>query len=78
MANPQSTIMATTPARQNSTWIRPIFGFVKCNYDCRFKQNESLSRACWILKDSNGFYLEAGQSEEEIVQQFWKQKYKDY
>lgn len=45
-----------------SKWTRPQEGYVKCNYDCCYKQDGNPSGMAWILRDSKGFYLEAGHS----------------
>lgn len=46
----------------NNSWKKPEMGYKKCNYDCNFNQNDVNSKAGWILRDSDGFYIEAIQS----------------
>lgn len=36
--------------------------YVKCNYDCRFKNDGTPSGMAWIIRDSQGFYIESGHS----------------
>ncbi|ESQ49688.1 hypothetical protein EUTSA_v10022287mg [Eutrema salsugineum] len=44
----------------HSHWAAPKPGFIKCNFDCRYREaTQSLSG--WIIRDSQGFYLGAGQ-----------------
>lgn len=47
---------------QQTGWKKPPYDFIKCNYDCSFNQNNEASKAAWIYRDANGFYLGAAQS----------------
>lgn len=42
-------------------WTSPNPDYIKCNYDCSFS-TIGLSSGAWILRDSEGFYREAGKS----------------
>lgn len=37
-------------------------GYIKCNNDCSFDHQTNSSKATWILRDSQAFYLEESQS----------------
>ena len=58
-SDPQARCSATTL----SEWTRPRSGYVKCNYDCKFGTSDEISKAAWIMRDVNGFYINAGHSE---------------
>lgn len=54
--------ISAIPLDIQTTWRKLPSRFVKCNYDCIFKQNKESSQAAWIIRDSDGFYLRIGQS----------------
>ncbi|VYS68270.1 unnamed protein product [Arabidopsis thaliana] len=43
-------------------WRKPKKGYKKCNYDSSYKQNGEDVNAGWILRDEEGYYIEAAQS----------------
>ncbi|KAG7563840.1 Ribonuclease H domain [Arabidopsis suecica] len=47
---------------RRSHWKKPRQDFIKCNYDCKFSQNGNETRAAWIVRDSDGFFIRAGLS----------------
>lgn len=64
--NPQGNNQYVTRSPSTTHWKRPQSGFIKCNYDCNLQHNER-SRAAWIFRDEDGFYLGAGQSQQHIA-----------
>ena len=43
-------------------WRRPERGWIKCNFDGSFVNGDVESKAGWVVRDSNGSYLLAGQA----------------
>ncbi|KAL9305510.1 putative ribonuclease H domain, reverse transcriptase zinc-binding domain-containing protein [Arabidopsis thaliana] len=45
-----------------TAWQKPPPGSIKCNYDCNYLCDDIESKAGWIIRDANGYYIEATQS----------------
>lgn len=48
--------------QSHKNWRRTERGWVKCNVDGSFVRGQRLSKAGWMIRDSDGFYMGAGQS----------------
>lgn len=46
--------------REASHWKRPQESYYKCNYDGSFVNTDTPAKVGWVLRDSNGTFLEAG------------------
>ncbi|CAA7048415.1 unnamed protein product [Microthlaspi erraticum] len=44
----------------SSQWEPPPDDFIKCNFDCSFSQESNVMKVGWIVRDSQGSFLEAG------------------
>ncbi|VVA98337.1 unnamed protein product [Arabis nemorensis] len=48
------------PTQQQVRWKPPASDWVKCNYDVSHREGNQNSGLGWIIKNSNGIFLEAG------------------
>lgn len=64
----ESLMYKKHPASQNKhRWKRPPEGWMKCNVDGSFLNENMISKAGWIVRDDTGSYRGAVQAEGKIV-----------
>lgn len=51
-----------TTVQSHGHWTRPPQGWVKCNTDGSFINQETLTTVGWVVRDSNGTYRGAAQA----------------
>ncbi|CAN7065611.1 unnamed protein product, partial [Brassica rapa subsp. trilocularis] len=52
---------------RNSKWEPPPLGWLKCNFDSSFRQEDMTAGIGWIVRDENGHFLKAGMVIQENV-----------
>ncbi|XP_010495244.1 PREDICTED: uncharacterized protein LOC104772312 [Camelina sativa] len=59
--NPQVPCSTISSKRNSSNWQKPPYGWVKCNYDGSFLDEDRQATSGWIVRDDQGHFKEAGQ-----------------
>lgn len=58
---------------RDSRW-EPPDGWIKCNFDSSYRNDQDFSGLGWIVRDDKGSYLASRLAKIRGVSQFWKRK----